>query len=72
MRSVRRVRSMLAHAAPAASGRAARPGSRPGPGALVGFLGPKVYEALNGRPFRPGVQVAENLAAAGVIDAAPE
>ncbi|MBI4899482.1 MAG: acetyl-CoA carboxyl transferase, partial [Actinobacteria bacterium] len=36
------------------------------PGALVGFLGPKVYEALNGRPFRPGVQVAENLAAAGV------
>ncbi|GAA1446351.1 carboxyl transferase domain-containing protein [Mycobacterium cookii] len=38
------------------------------PGALVGFLGPKVYEALNGRPFRPGVQVAENLAAAGVID----
>jgi acetyl-CoA carboxylase carboxyl transferase subunit beta len=38
------------------------------PGALVGFLGPKVYEALNGRPFRPGVQVAENLAATGVID----
>jgi acetyl-CoA carboxylase beta subunit len=38
------------------------------PGALVGFLGPKVYEGLNGRPFRPGVQVAENLAAAGVID----
>ncbi|GAA1944177.1 carboxyl transferase domain-containing protein [Nocardioides hwasunensis] len=38
------------------------------PGALVGFLGPKVYEGLNGRPFRPGVQVAENLAATGVID----
>ena len=38
------------------------------PGALVGFLGPKVFEALNGRPFRPGVQIAENLAAAGVID----
>src|SRR5918993_1930404 len=38
------------------------------PGALVGFLGPKVYAGLNGRPFRPGVQVAENLAAAGVID----
>ena len=38
------------------------------PGALVGFLGPKVFEALNGRPFRPGVQVAENLAASGVID----
>ncbi|UAL30756.1 acetyl-CoA carboxyl transferase [Nocardioides rotundus] len=38
------------------------------PGALVGFLGPKVFEALHGRPFRPGVQTAENLAAAGVID----
>ncbi|WP_299932200.1 carboxyl transferase domain-containing protein [uncultured Nocardioides sp.] len=38
------------------------------PGALVGFLGPKVFEALNGRPFRPGVQVAEHLAASGVID----
>lgn len=38
------------------------------PGALVGFLGPKVFEALHGRPFRPGVQVAENLAAHGVID----
>ena len=39
------------------------------PGALVGFLGPKVYEALEGRPFPDGVQVAENLAAKGVIDA---
>jgi len=39
------------------------------PGALVGFLGPKVYEALNGEPFPQGVQVAENLAAMGVIDA---
>lgn len=39
------------------------------PGALVGFLGPKVYEALHDRPFPPGVQVAENLAAMGVIDA---
>ena len=39
------------------------------PGALIGFLGPKVYEALNGAPFPPGVQVAENLAARGVIDA---
>jgi acetyl-CoA carboxylase carboxyl transferase subunit beta len=35
------------------------------PGALVGFLGPKVYEALEGRPFPEGVQRAEN----GVIDA---
>jgi acetyl-CoA carboxylase beta subunit len=39
------------------------------PGALVGFLGPKVYEALEGRPFPAGVQTAENLAACGVIDA---
>jgi acetyl-CoA carboxylase carboxyl transferase subunit beta len=44
------------------------------PEALVGFLGPKVYEAVNGTPFPPGVQRAENLAAKGVIDAvaAPE
>ena len=39
------------------------------PGALVGFLGPKVYEGLRGRPFPEGVQRAENLAAKGVIDA---
>lgn len=39
------------------------------PGALVGFLGPKVFEALNGAPFPDGVQRAENLAAKGVIDA---
>ncbi|MDT9592108.1 carboxyl transferase domain-containing protein [Nocardioides zeae] len=39
------------------------------PGALVGFLGPKVYEALNGEPFPAGVQTAENLAAHGIIDA---
>ena len=39
------------------------------PGALVGFLGPKVYEALHGEPFPEGVQQAENLAAKGVIDA---
>ncbi len=38
------------------------------PGALIGFLGPKVFEALCGRPFRPGVQTAENLAAKGIID----
>jgi acetyl-CoA carboxylase carboxyl transferase subunit beta len=44
------------------------------PESLVGFLGPKVYEAVNGRPFPSGVQTAENLAAKGVIDAvvAPE
>lgn len=39
------------------------------PGALVGFLGPKVYEGLQGEPFPEGVQTAENLAAKGVIDA---
>lgn len=39
------------------------------PGALVGFLGPRVYEALYGEPFPAGVQVAENLATHGLIDA---
>ena len=39
------------------------------PGALIGFLGPKVYQALNDTPFPEGVQTAENLAAKGVIDA---
>jgi acetyl-CoA carboxylase beta subunit len=38
------------------------------PGALIGFLGPKVFEALNGTPFPQGVQVAENLSNHGVID----
>jgi acetyl-CoA carboxylase carboxyl transferase beta subunit len=38
------------------------------PGALIGFLGPRVYEALHGRPF-PDVQRAENLHAHGLIDA---
>ncbi|MWA03805.1 acetyl-CoA carboxyl transferase [Actinomadura sp. LD22] len=39
------------------------------PGALIGFLGPRVYEGLHGEPFPPGVQVAENLAAKGLVDA---
>jgi len=39
------------------------------PGALVGFLGPRVYEALYGRPFPEGVQTAENLYTRGIIDA---
>ncbi|QKG21462.1 carboxyl transferase domain-containing protein [Actinomadura verrucosospora] len=39
------------------------------PGALIGFLGPRVYEGLYGEPFPPGVQVAENLAAKGLVDA---
>lgn len=38
------------------------------PGALVGFLGPRVYEHLYGEPFPSGVQTAENLHAHGVID----
>jgi acetyl-CoA carboxylase carboxyl transferase beta subunit len=44
------------------------------PGALIGFLGPRVYQALHGQPFPPGVQVAENLYAKGLVDAvvAPE
>ncbi|MGH3169767.1 MAG: carboxyl transferase domain-containing protein [Trebonia sp.] len=38
-------------------------------GALIGFLGPRVYEALEGRPFPDGVQTAENLHAHGLVDA---
>ena len=39
------------------------------PGALVGFLGPRVYEALYDRKFPEGVQTSENLYARGIIDA---
>jgi acetyl-CoA carboxylase carboxyl transferase subunit beta len=39
------------------------------PGALVGFLGPRVYEQLYGEPFPAGIQTAENLHRHGVIDA---
>lgn len=39
------------------------------PGALIGFLGPKVFELLNGVPFPPDIQTAENLANRGIIDA---
>jgi acetyl-CoA carboxylase carboxyl transferase subunit beta len=44
------------------------------PGALIGFLGPRVFEALHGTPFPSGVQVAENLVDKGIIDGvvAPE
>ena len=35
------------------------------PGALIGFVGPRVYEALHGVPFPEGVQTAENLHAHG-------
>lgn len=38
------------------------------PGALIGFLGPRVYEHLYGEPFPSGVQTAENLDRHGVID----
>jgi len=39
------------------------------PGASIGFLGPRVYEALYGEKFPEGVQTAENLAEHGLIDA---
>jgi acetyl-CoA carboxylase carboxyl transferase beta subunit len=39
------------------------------PGALIGFLGPRVYQALYGSPFPDGVQTAENLHAHGLVDA---
>ncbi|MBO0876189.1 MAG: acetyl-CoA carboxylase carboxyltransferase subunit alpha/beta [Pseudonocardia sp.] len=39
------------------------------PGALIGFLGPRVYRALHGERFPDGVQTAENLHAHGVVDA---
>jgi acetyl-CoA carboxylase carboxyl transferase subunit beta len=39
------------------------------PGALVGFLGPRVYEALYGHPFPEGVQTSENLYLHGIVDA---
>lgn len=39
------------------------------PGALIGFLGPRVYQALYGEKFPENVQTAENLAARGLVDA---
>jgi acetyl-CoA carboxylase carboxyl transferase subunit beta len=42
------------------------------PGALIGFLGPRVYSAMNGREFPSGIQLAEHLADVGVIDGAVE
>ena len=39
------------------------------PGALIGFLGPRVYEALEGEPFPAGIQTAEHLHACGLVDA---
>jgi acyl-CoA carboxylase subunit beta len=42
------------------------------PAALLGFLGPRVYEALYAKTFPAGVQVAENLFRNGLIDAVLE
>ncbi len=39
------------------------------PGALLGFLGPRVFEALYGQKFPENVQVSENLFNHGLIDA---
>jgi len=39
------------------------------PEALLGFLGPRVYEALYDQKFPDGVQVSENLFRRGLIDA---
>jgi acyl-CoA carboxylase subunit beta len=39
------------------------------PGALIGFLGPRVHAALQGSPLPDGVQTAENLHAHGLVDA---
>src|SRR5690625_7360054 len=38
------------------------------PGALVGFLGPRVREILHSSPFPSGVQQSENLVRHGVLD----
>ncbi len=38
------------------------------PDALIGFLGPRVYELLYDEPFPEGVQTAENLQRCGVLD----
>ncbi|MGV1009817.1 MAG: carboxyl transferase domain-containing protein [Dermatophilaceae bacterium] len=39
------------------------------PGATIGFLGPRVYEALYETSFPAGVQTAENLHRRGLVDA---
>ncbi|WP_120522065.1 carboxyl transferase domain-containing protein [Arthrobacter celericrescens] len=39
------------------------------PGALVGFLGPKVYAGLRGEDFPAGVQSSEHLFKHGTVDA---
>ncbi|GKV71369.1 acetyl-CoA carboxylase carboxyltransferase subunit alpha/beta [Pseudarthrobacter sp. NCCP-2145] len=42
------------------------------PGALLGFLGPRVYEALYGEAFPADVQTSENLFSKGLIDGVVE
>ncbi|WP_153503237.1 carboxyl transferase domain-containing protein [Cumulibacter manganitolerans] len=39
------------------------------PKAMLGFLGPRVFEAIYDKKFPDGVQVAENLYKRGIIDA---
>ncbi len=39
------------------------------PGAMLGFLGPRVYRAIKGEAFPEGVQTAENYYRHGLIDA---
>lgn len=39
------------------------------PGALAGFLGPRLFEPLTGAPIAEDVQTTDNLARVGVIDA---
>ncbi|NED61110.1 carboxyl transferase, partial [Streptomyces sp. SID10244] len=39
------------------------------PSALVGFLGPRVYQGLYGEPFPENVQTSENLHRRGLVDA---
>lgn len=39
------------------------------PGALIGFVGPRVYEVLKGSPLPEGMQTSENLVEHGIVDA---
>lgn len=38
------------------------------PAAMIGFLGPRVYQAIHGSPFPSGVQTSENLHHRGLVD----
>lgn len=38
------------------------------PGAMIGFLGPRAFQAITGETFPQGVQTAENLLAQGLLD----